>query len=840
MRLVFVVLSFVLALALAGSADAKSSHRKHSRLSEKRSAFSASITTPANGSTVSGSIAWTASASSSAGIRSVRFYVDGALKVTDTISPYTYRLDSGAFNTANYGNGPHVLKIVATNGNNSTKTDSHTVTVYNAPPASAPPPPPVSQGDPSGPTTTPPSTPPPPDVTAPSAPTGLSASAVTTTGAKVAWLASTDNVGVDHYDVSVGGAKQGSTRELFYNVSLACGTTSTVTVTAFDSAGNSATGAVNVTSSACPDLSAPSAPSGVTAASVTKTSATLSWTASTDNVGVHHYDVYKDGALHKTVTGATSAAVTLACDVTSSFTVKAVDAAGNASAASAAKSVTGATCADTTPPSIPGNAKVSSITQTSAVLSWDASTDDVELASYDLYRDGAWIDWSMNSPYTYNGLTCGTSYSVQVIALDRADNLGVAAPVSFTTAACAGDNSPPSAPSGLTASSVTQTGANLSWTASSDNLGVDHYELSKDGAFVKNVSGTTTSVALSCGVTSSFTVTAKDAAGNAATSAAKTIAGAACSVPGDSTKPSAPSGLTSSNITQTGATLSWTASTDNVGVDHYVVYKDAVNAGQTSGASYSVALTCGVQSTFTVAAFDAAGNSATSAGLNITGAACPAGGGPTPPSVPGTWTLNFSDEFNGSGLDATKWCSSWFNGGSMNNVTTSPSNVSVTGGNLVLNQSSSSVGSLVNSNPSDCGSKGYAFTTGYYAEASVYFPGSGTSMNNWPAWWTNGQSWPANGEIDIAEGLGSMSSNYHSPSGANNYMVSGVWTNAYHTYAVLREAGKNTIYFDGKLIRSYNTDDGGAPEYLIFNQGGSGSTGAASQVKVDWVRVWKK
>jgi beta-glucanase (GH16 family) len=85
-----------------------------------------------------------------------------------------------------------------------------------------------------------------------------------------------------------------------------------------------------------------------------------------------------------------------------------------------------------------------------------------------------------------------------------------------------------------------------------------------------------------------------------------------------------------------------------------------------------------------------------------------------------------------------------------------------------------------------------------------------------------------------------MSSNYHSNSGANNYMISGTWTNAFHTYAVDRENGTNTIYFDGKVIRSYGTDDGGAPEYLIFNQGGSGSTGSAAQVKVDWVRVWKK
>lgn len=88
------------------------------------------------------------------------------------------------------------------------------------------------------------------------------------------------------------------------------------------------------------DTTSPSAPTGLTAANVTSHSVDLKWTASTDDVGVTGYEIYRGGTLVGTSTGTSYTATGLAASTPYSFTVKALDAARNPSAASAAVSVT--------------------------------------------------------------------------------------------------------------------------------------------------------------------------------------------------------------------------------------------------------------------------------------------------------------------------------------------------------------------------------------------------------------------------------------------------------------------------------------------------------------------
>ncbi|MFD3259018.1 S8 family serine peptidase [Paenibacillus lentus] len=95
------------------------------------------------------------------------------------------------------------------------------------------------------------------------------------------------------------------------------------------------------------DTQAPSVPSNLTSAGKTSTSVSLSWSASTDNVGVTAYEVYQGSSLAATVTNTSATITGLTPNTTYTFTVKARDAAGNRSAAS--NTVTVTTDSDSTP-----------------------------------------------------------------------------------------------------------------------------------------------------------------------------------------------------------------------------------------------------------------------------------------------------------------------------------------------------------------------------------------------------------------------------------------------------------------------------------------------------------
>lgn len=159
--------SLLTAILLApADADGKRSKRGKARAS---ATTSVTITEPAEGATISGSVVVRASASSPRALRSVRFYVDGALRSTDKRAPFSYTLD-----TKQLVNGAHKLRAVLTVSGGRTAADDANVSVLNlAPEPPAPVPEPEPTPEPTPPTSepTPPTSEPTPPTSEPTPPT---------------------------------------------------------------------------------------------------------------------------------------------------------------------------------------------------------------------------------------------------------------------------------------------------------------------------------------------------------------------------------------------------------------------------------------------------------------------------------------------------------------------------------------------------------------------------------------------------------------------------------------------------------------------------------------------
>lgn len=199
------------------------------------------------------------------------------------------------------------------------------------------------------------------------------------------------------------------------------------------------------------------------------------------------------------------------------------------------------------------------------------------------------------------------SHAYKVVAVDGSGNASAATtPVSATpTAPVVSDQTPPSTPTNLVGTAGTNQ-ASLTWTASTDNIGVTGYRVYRGGVLVGSPAGTSfTETGLSNGVAYSYTVVAVDANNNASPATA-----AVAVTPRDTQAPSIPTGLTvTKNNAQHSITVAWNAATDNVGVVKYRVYRNGTLVSQPAGTTYND-LDLANQKTYsyTVAAVDAAGN----------------------------------------------------------------------------------------------------------------------------------------------------------------------------------------------------------------------------------------
>ena len=168
---------------------------------------------------------------------------------------------------------------------------------------------------------------------------------------------------------------------------------------------------------------------------------------------------------------------------------------------------------DTEAPSVPSNVAISNITTFSVDISWNASTDNTETTSYDVFVDGNLEKNTTNLSTTITGLNSNTSYSFTVLAKDIANNLSAqSTAVNATTLV---DSEAPTVPANIVISNETGVSFKITWNASTDNSAVTGYDVYIDGNLNNSTSETTSTIAgLANSTTYGVQVLAKDAVNN--------------------------------------------------------------------------------------------------------------------------------------------------------------------------------------------------------------------------------------------------------------------------------------------------------------------------------------
>jgi chitodextrinase len=350
------------------------------------------------------------------------------------------------------------------------------------------------------------------------------------------------------------------------------------------------------------DTTPPSVPTNLAVTGTTASTVSLAWTASTDNVGVTGYKIYRAGAQVGTATTTSYTDVSLTSSTSYSYTVLAYDAAGNNSAQSPAVLATTQTLSDTTAPSVPTNLTVTGTTASTVSLGWTASTDNVGVAGYKIYRAGAQVGTASTNSYTDTGLTASTAYSYAVSAYDAAgNNSALSSPVQATTLARAPTITSFSANPAVIASGQKST---LSWTVSNAT------SLSLNGI---NVTGAN-SLVVSSTATTTYVLTATNNGGSATTQTTVTVSS-------DTTPPTVSITAPASGVTVSGLVPISATASDNVAVASVAFDIDgsaiATDTSSPYNVNWSSTTVANGTHTITAVAVDTSGNQATSSAVTI-------------------------------------------------------------------------------------------------------------------------------------------------------------------------------------------------------------------------------
>ena len=517
------------------------------------------ISSPTTGATIGGTVAVTATASDNTGVVGVQFKVDGVdLGIEDNASPYGVNWDTTALNT-----GSHTLSAVARDAAGNLGTAAHvTVTVNNSP-----------------------------EVMLLGSQTIQSNTDTDPAGTAEAF----------RYTATATGAA--ASLKLY----VSSGTTASSVKVGVYSNNNGHPGTL-LTSGAIPAPTTGTWNVASLSPAITLTAGTTYWIGFLGTGGQISYKNTTSGSCSESPSGNLSA-------LPVTWTTGAVWSSCNASA----YVVSGTT--DTASPTVPANLVATAISTSQVNLSWDAATDNIGVTGYVVKRNGTTIAQPTTTSFSDTTAVASTTYIYAVTAVDAAGNQSAASnPVSVTTPAPTPDTTSPTAPSSLTANSITNSSANLTWTASTDNVGVTGYQIWRDGqniatSTMRNYNDST----LTSGTTYSYTIKAFDAAGNI--SAASNLLSVTTSTP-DTTAPTVAFSAPAANQTLSGTFAVSANASDDVGVAGVQFKLDSTNLStEDTSSPYSTSWNTATASnglhTLTATARDAAGNTS-SMSLTVT------------------------------------------------------------------------------------------------------------------------------------------------------------------------------------------------------------------------------
>jgi chitodextrinase len=317
-----------------------------------------------------------------------------------------------------------------------------------------------------------------PDTEAPTDPTNLVASNITSSGATLNWTASTDNVGVTQYNISIDGTVVGSSGNTTFNVTgLSPLTTYTATVNAQDAAGNI---------------------SGSASTSFTTTEASLNYCSS---ASTNTSDEYISRVQLNTIDNSSGA------QFYSDFTGISTNLPeGDTYTVTVTPTWTGTIYAEGYAVWIDYNADGDFDDAGELVWSKAASTNTPNSGTFTVPTGTSESATRMRVSMKYNGIPT----SCETFTYGEVEDYTV-----ILGAGSGGDTQAPSTPTSLVASNITDTTVDLTWNASSDNVGVTGYEVFVDGGSIGTVVGTAATVTgLTANTSYAFNVSAFDAAGN--------------------------------------------------------------------------------------------------------------------------------------------------------------------------------------------------------------------------------------------------------------------------------------------------------------------------------------